>query len=59
MDSKLQEKYLKQLEEIQAKHNGESEPTHFEADALLCDLLTELGFDKLVEKYNKIHKWYA
>ena len=41
-----------------AGHNGPEEG-HAEADDLLCELLTRLGFEKTVKAFNDQHKWYA
>ena len=35
------------------------EVAHGEADNLLCALLRELGFDEVVDLYEKVDKWYA
>ena len=39
--------------------NGDEEARHIYEDDLLCDLLTELGYEEIVEQYNKTGKWYA
>jgi len=54
---KLEEKYLKRIEEECSVPNGEPE-NHINADIILTDLLKELGYDELVNKYNSIRKWY-
>lgn len=46
--NRLERKYLDRLEEA-----------HIKADQVLCDLLNELGFGALVERYNSGSKWYA
>ena len=53
---KLQAKYLRRLHD---EMNGDTEADHGTADQILCDLLTELGFTKVVEAYDEIDKWYA
>ena len=35
------------------------EVAHKEADKLLCELLTALGYEDVVTEYNTIGKWYA
>lgn len=35
------------------------ECAHIEADDLLCEILLDLGYDKIVEAYEAIDKWYA
>lgn len=53
---KIEEKYL---EEMQSLDPDDNECSHINADIILTELLTELGFTKVVEAYNKIGKWYA
>ena len=54
---KLTIEYIKKLK-IQKKE-ADQELAHVNADELLCDLLIELGYKKIVRIYNKIEKWYA
>lgn len=35
------------------------EYTHIQADEILCDALSELGFDELVHLYETVDKWYS
>ena len=37
----------------------DTECAHAEADGVLCNILVELGFQEVVDKYNEIDKWYA
>ncbi|MBS9405375.1 hypothetical protein KG088_17325 [Halomonas sp. TRM85114] len=32
---------------------------HVDADKVLCELLTSLGYEDVVEEYRKIDKWYS
>jgi hypothetical protein len=48
---------LQELAEWQAC--ADTEVAHASANSVLCELLTALGFDDVVEQYNKIDKWYA
>lgn len=41
------------------KNNGDIEVAHLDADNILCDVLTQLGYKELVDLYNKVDKWYA
>jgi len=52
----LEEKYVKLLGEC---FTGDTEDDHAKADGFLCELLEELGFHKVVEKFESIEKWYA
>lgn len=40
-------------------NSGDTEVAHIEADGILCDVLTKLGYKDLVDVYNKVGKWYA
>lgn len=35
------------------------ETAHMAADAILCDLLSDLGYDDIVEAFKAVSKWYA
>ena len=53
----LVNKYLKLMDE--QIENGDTEGAHYEADELLCKFLKELGMSEIVEKYEKVNKWYS
>lgn len=38
---------------------GDVERAHGEADGVLCELLTALGFSDVVAAWNDVEKWYA
>ena len=40
-------------------NNGDTEVAHINAEAVLCDVLTQLGYKELVDLYEKVKKWYA
>lgn len=40
-------------------NNGDTEVAHLDADDILCDVLTQLGYKELVDLYEKVKKWYA
>ena len=48
---------LKRLKEIPEMADQEYE--HMEADDVSCSLLRELGYDDVVDEYDKIEKWFA
>ena len=48
---------IKRLKEEQ--DDGDIEGAHMNADAILCSLLSSLGYSDVVEEYEKISKWYA
>ena len=54
----LIEKYLNRLDS-ECNSQFDTEVDHINADNILCDLLTELGYKEIVDKFNKIDKWYA
>jgi hypothetical protein len=39
--------------------NPSIEDGHMNADDALCELLIGLGFDEIVDIYDKVKKWYA
>jgi len=41
------------------QENRDTEMAHSNADEVLCALLIELGYDDVVDEYDKVHKWYA
>jgi len=38
---------------------GDTEIAHSMADELLLKFLSDLGYSKIVDEFNKIEKWYA
>ena len=52
----LQTRYATILREIQG---WDVEAAHNRADKVLCELLTELGFNDVVIAFEEIPKWYA
>lgn len=38
---------------------GDYEGAHVEADEILCEWLTILGYEELVKEYRNVPKWYA
>jgi hypothetical protein len=55
------EEFYNKMLELHAKEieDGDTETTHYEADELMCKVLTELGYGAGVEKFREIYKWYA
>ena len=56
-NSDISQSYIERLEEVQKMFDQER--AHINADEILCELLTELGYCDVVKEYNKIEKWYA
>lgn len=50
--------YMDRLKAIQGNF-VDVETAHEDADQVLCDLLKALGYNKVVEEYNKVEKWYT
>ena len=53
----LEQRYVDKLEKISRTECLER--THILYDYALCDLLSELGFDRVVKQFDSIDKWYA
>ena len=52
------EEAIEELEVI-AKVDDDREVAHIDADGVLCELLTSLGYKDVVTAYHNISKWYA
>lgn len=44
---------------LAVRSSKDEEFAHMKADKILCDLLVELGYEKIVDEYNKVEKWYS
>lgn len=53
------EEAIDKLVEIQETGEGDHELSHIKADDILSDLLRDLGYDDVVDEFDKIEKWYA
>jgi hypothetical protein len=53
----IDERYAEQIKG--ACMSGDFEGDHSNADDILRSILIELGFDKTVDAYNAVGKWYA
>lgn len=53
----IAERVLARLREL--KDEGDWEAGHIEADGLLCEMLTALGYEDIVAAFNDLGKWYA
>lgn len=51
------EKAIERLRELQKL--GDTESAHAHADEVLCKLLSDLGYQTVVDEYEKVDKWYA
>lgn len=59
MNKRLNDKYLKRMNEVKQRYADDEEVAHCLADEILCDLLINLGYIELVSEYNDVDKWYA
>lgn len=41
------------------QEDGDQEMAHINADAVLCDLLRDLGYEEVVQAWADVDKWYA
>ena len=55
----MEEEYLQKLEQIQFDYEDDIEIKHIKEDELLCELLSKLGYCKVVDYYQGTRKWYA
>lgn len=47
------------IELRQCQSNFDTEAAHVDADGVLTDLLTSLGYQDVVAEWEKVDKWYA
>lgn len=57
MEPMTREKAIARLRELQKGHDTEAD--HINADGVLCRLLTEIGYQDVVDEWAKVDKWYA
>lgn len=57
MNKKKEDKYITEFKEL--CFTGDIEIDHFKADCVLCKLLIELGYNKIIEVYDKVKKYYS
>lgn len=51
------ERILAEMKELQS--SGDTERAHGDADGLLCEMLSILGYYELVSAFRAVDKWYA
>ena len=44
---------------IRIRQDSTPEYNHIDADDVICDLLTELGYGDGVKEFKKMDKWYS
>lgn len=61
----MTEQEIKELDKASAKkmrkfgRSDDTEGAHHDGDALLCELLLAIGFEKTVKEFKSLYKWYA
>ena len=63
MNKEINKKYLTKIDEINKRYVKndyvlDNEGYHIETDELLVNLLKELGYEEIAEKYNKASDWF-
>lgn len=53
------ERRMREFDENAEKEHYDYEISHSNADALMCEVLRQLGYEKGVEIFNNMGKWYA
>lgn len=56
-DTMTEQQAIDMLRECQK--SGDTEAAHSDADDVLCQLLSALGYNNVVLEWNKVLKWYA
>ena len=47
------------IEQLKFADNSDIESGHWRADEILCKLLISLGYQDVVDEWEKVRKWYA
>lgn len=55
----MKKEYLKKIRKTNKDIGEDAKDCHYTNDRHLCDLLVDLGFERVVNEYNKLMKWYA
>ena len=59
IDTALNDKYTREMQALVDKGKVDIEVHHMEADSLLTELLTDLGYYEVVAAYDQIEKGYT
>ena len=51
--------FKEKMIEIAKRNDLDEEATHAEADYLMCDILTDLGYGEGVNIFYEMTRWYA
>ena len=52
-------KWETDMDIIAERANSETEYAHIDADNLLCQILREIGFERIAELFQHMKKWYS
>lgn len=53
------EEFANKMQQLKNTKGHDEEGFHGDADDLMCELLRSLGYEKGIEIYDSIEKWYA
>jgi hypothetical protein len=53
------QKFKEAMQKIFPEHGFDPESAHLQADALMCEVLEELGYEEGVKIFEHAAKWYA
>jgi hypothetical protein len=53
------QEFAEKMREFKKLSNDDEETAHSQADALMCQVLEEVGYKKGVTSFRVMHKWYA
>lgn len=53
------EEAIEALKALAKEEHPDVEANHLEADQILCQLLTALGYSEVVRMWHRVKKWYA
>lgn len=53
------EEFAEQMIQLAEKYSDDTETCHIMMDALMCDILESLGYNKGVAIFNETDMWYA
>ena len=59
MTEERKKNYIAMLKSTREVFEDDTEMAHRQADEIICGLLEELGYQDIVDEYDKIYKWYA
>lgn len=56
LSKEFREEAIRRLKANQGR--GDMEAAHVDSDDVLLDVLSVLGYDDIIQEYNKVAKWY-